>query len=96
MNTCTENYDILDLFVIPKITSIVNGDADRVDSTNMPHHSNIICKFLGVDDDIGPAPLQNTTKLTDTLEIIGVVLNASTNGMMQILQSMNCKKIFHL
>ena len=47
----------------------------------MPDHSNILGDLLGDGDELSPAPLQNTTKLSNTFEVIADVLNTSKNSI---------------
>ena len=44
-------------------------------------HNNILGDLLGDGDDLGPAPLHNTTIPTDIFEVISDVFDTSTDGI---------------
>ena len=81
LNAWPQSGDILDLDVIPQITTTLNEKEDSVESSNEFNHSNILGDLLGDGDNLGPAPLQNTTVSTDTFEVNADVLNTSTTGI---------------
>ena len=62
MDAWPENGDIINLDIIPKIISIVNGNEEGLDNISIPSHSNTLRNFAGDGDDLVPTPLQNTTK----------------------------------
>ena len=63
------------------ITTIVNNEEARVESSDNCNNSNILRDLLGNGNNFGPAPLQSIAIPTDTFEVIADVLNTSIRGI---------------